>query len=69
MEQIGIGNKASLVIVKIGEDYFLFSVAENQIQMLNKLPDYLPPQGNPSGSQTFAQIFAKLRQRREADKP
>lgn len=68
MEQTGIGNKASLVIVKVGEEYFLYSVTENQIQMINKLPDYVPPQGNTPGSQTFAQVLSKLKQRREADK-
>ena len=68
MEQIGIGNKATLIVVKVGEEYFLYSVTESQVQKIEKLLDYVPPQGDVPGSQTFAHILSKLNKRREGSK-
>ncbi|KUO52529.1 MAG: hypothetical protein APF76_05715 [Desulfitibacter sp. BRH_c19] len=65
VEQLGVGSKASLVIVKVGEEYFLYGVTENQVEMISKLSDYVPSQDSGPGSQTFAHILTKFKKREE----
>lgn len=64
VEQIGVGNKASLVVVRIGEEYFLFGVTEHKVELIFKLKDYVPGESLNLESEKFTRILAKLTGRR-----
>lgn len=60
IEQIGVGNRANLIIVRIGEEYYLFGVTEQRIELLLKLDDYSPKTDLSPGTEKFSYILTKL---------
>lgn len=44
VEQTSLTPKSSLNVVKIGEKYFLITVTEQQVNVLNELSDYVEPE-------------------------
>ncbi len=68
LEQVGVGSRASLVIAKVGNDYYLLGVTEQQVVLLQKLPDYEPQQLSRLETSRFSELLGKLHRGREEDR-
>ena len=72
IDRIGLGQAASLTIVKVGETYYFVGVSDRNIQLLCELPDYerFIGEASPPGSpEPFAAMLRSFIDKTKAGHP
>ncbi len=63
MEQLGVSGKASLVIVRVEQNYYLLGVTEQQVSILEKLDNYQPQPKEAMDMPRLKQLLSGLHKR------
>lgn len=61
VDRVPLGPKASLLVVKVAEEYFLLAVSEQKIQLIKELPDYPQTESTNLAMTGLDKVVSQLR--------
>ncbi len=69
LEQVSLGHKAKICIVRVGEQYYLMGCSEQQVTLLKELDDYQEmPKTHQNIKNPWQELNSWLKHRRTAGK-